>query len=70
VYLDKKGLLVDPDVTYTIDPATETVGGNLIVYQGASFHFEWDTIPSDLGEAATPEVLAMARPESGGSGPN
>ena len=63
VYLDKNGNLVDPDVTHTIDPTTETAGGNLILDQGTNFHFEWDTIPSDLGETATPELLAMAQSE-------
>jgi S1/P1 Nuclease len=63
VYLDKYGDLVDPDVTHTIDPNTETAGANLILDQGANFHLEWDGIPSDLGEAATPELLTMARAE-------
>jgi hypothetical protein len=62
VYLDKKsGNLVDPDITHTVDPATETTGGNAIKEQGKNFHSEWDKISSDLGEAATPELLAMAR---------
>ncbi len=61
VYLDKNGNVVDPDVTHTIDPISETAGGNLIFHQGVNFHFEWDTIPSDIGEAATPKLLAMAR---------
>lgn len=30
-YLDDKGNMVDPDVTHTIDPRTETAGGNLIL---------------------------------------
>jgi hypothetical protein len=63
VYLDKKGTVVDPDVTHTIDPTTETAGGNSILDQGTNFHFEWDTIPFDLPEAATPELLARARSE-------
>jgi hypothetical protein len=62
VYLDKKsGNLVDPDVTHTVDPTTETIGGNAILEQTRNFHSEWDAIPSDLGEAATPELLAAAR---------
>jgi S1/P1 Nuclease len=65
VYLDKQGNLVDPDVTHTIDPTTETAGGNSILDQGKNFHFEWDDIPSDLGEAATPELLAIAHSELG-----
>ena len=61
VYLDGKGNLVDPDVTHTIDPRTETAGANVVFDQGTNFHFEWDDIPSDIGEAATPDLLAMAR---------
>ena len=61
VYLDKNGNLVDPDVTHTIDPTTETTGGNSILEHSKNFHSEWDAIPSDLGESATPELLAMAR---------
>jgi hypothetical protein len=68
VYLDSKGQLVDPDVTHTIDPNTETAGANVIFDQGTNFHLEWDTIPSDLGEAATPELVAMARSEPGDRG--
>jgi S1/P1 Nuclease len=62
VYLDKStGNLVDPDITHTIDPATETIGGNAITDLGKNFHGEWDKIPSDLGDAATPELLTLAR---------
>jgi hypothetical protein len=63
-YLDKSGNLVDPDVTHTIDPTTETAGGNLISDHGKNFHIDgWDTIPPKLGEAATPELLAIAKSE-------
>jgi hypothetical protein len=61
VYLDKKGKLVDPDASGQIDPATETEGGNLIRDQKHVFHAEWDAIPADLGDAATPELLSLAR---------
>ncbi|WP_439360318.1 hypothetical protein [Bradyrhizobium sp. DASA03007] len=61
VYLDSAGHVVDPDVTHTVDPATETAGGNLITDDRKNFHAEWDDIPGDLGEAATPELLATAR---------
>jgi len=61
VYLDEHGHLVDPDATHHIDPTTETQGGNLIHDQHHIFHTEWDAIPADLGEAATPELLALAR---------
>jgi hypothetical protein len=62
IYLDKNGNPVDPDVTHTIDPNTETAGGNLIKDKDNNFHIDdWDSIPADLGEAATPELLAAAR---------
>lgn len=62
VYLDhQSGNLVDPDVTHTIDPNTETIGGNAILEGTKNFHSEWDAIPADLGEAATPELLAAAK---------
>ncbi|MBP0114930.1 S1/P1 nuclease [Bradyrhizobium vignae] len=61
VYLDSAGRVVDPDVTHTVDPATETAGGNLITDDRKNFHGEWDAIPGDLGEAATPELLTTAR---------
>lgn len=61
VYLDEAGSLVDPDVTHTIDPATETTGGNSILENHNNFHGEWDAIPGDLGEAMTPELLAIAK---------
>lgn len=61
VYLDKAGTLVDPDVTHTIDPATETAGGNLVQDNHSNFHGEWDDIPADVGEAATAELLAVAK---------
>jgi len=68
VYLDPKGQLVDPDVTHTIDPNTETAGANIIFDQSRNLHSEWDAIPSDLGEAATPELVAAARSEPGDRG--
>ena len=61
MYLDANGGLVDPDAVHQIDPATETTGGNNIQEQHTNFHFEWDEIPADLGEAATPELLLAAR---------
>jgi hypothetical protein len=62
VYLDKNGGRVDPDITHTVDPATETAGGNLILDKDKNnFHGGWDAIPEDIGEAATPQLLAMAR---------
>jgi S1/P1 Nuclease len=60
-YLDADGRLVDPDATHTIDPATETNGGNSIQDQNLVFHAEWDDIPIDIGDAWTKELLADAR---------
>jgi hypothetical protein len=68
VYLDAHGQLVDPDIAHHIDPATDTVGGNNIDDQHHNFHPEWDAIPSDLGEAATPELLAAARAQPASPG--
>ena len=61
VYLDTNGRLVDPDAAHRIDPATDTQGGNLIHDQHSVFHAEWDAIPEDIGEAATPALLSMAK---------
>jgi hypothetical protein len=76
VYLDKNGNLVDPDLNHMIDPNTDTAGGNfitdpLVTDKVKSFHLaDWDTIPSDLdkAQAATPELLAMARSVPGDRG--
>jgi hypothetical protein len=64
VYLDVDGHLVDPDAAHQIDPATETQGGNLIHYGHHVFHTKWDAIPEDLSEAATPELLCLAKSEA------
>jgi len=61
IYLDADGKPVDPDTTHQIDPATETAGGNAIQDENLSLHHEWDDIPTDIGEAATRELLATAR---------
>jgi hypothetical protein len=61
VYLDADGNLVDPDVAHRIDPATATIGGNAIQDQNVNLHQEWDDIPTDIGEAATRELLSDAR---------
>jgi hypothetical protein len=71
IYLDANGKPVDPDVTHQIDPATETAGGNLIQDQNLSLHHEWDDIPTDIGEAATTELMMAAKslpPSQGGIG--
>jgi hypothetical protein len=66
---DDKGR-VDPDATHQIDPETVTEGGNRIADPPLkNFHAEWDEIPGDLGEVATPELLSAARslpPTKGG----
>jgi len=61
VYLDANGKQVDPDVAHRIDETTVTAGGNAIQDQNLNLHHEWDDIPTDIGEAATRELLAAAR---------
>ena len=61
VYLDANGKLVDPDNAHTVDPETATSGGNAIQDQNVNLHHEWDDIPTDIGEAATRELLSDAR---------
>jgi S1/P1 Nuclease len=61
VYLDADGKLIDPDIAHAIDPVTATAGGNLVQDQNVNLHGEWDDIPTDLGDAATRELLAVAR---------
>jgi len=61
VYLDADGRLIDPDIAHAIDPMTATAGGNAIQDQNVNLHGEWDDIPTDLGDAATRELLAAAR---------
>ena len=63
VYLDANGRLVDPDTAHKVDPGTETSGGNAIEdgvavpFQIINLHHEWDDIPTDLGDAATSELM-------------
>jgi hypothetical protein len=68
-YLDADGKLVDPDITHTVDPTTETIGGNAIRDQNVNLHGEWDDIPTDLGDAATRELLAEAKLAQPSQGP-
>jgi hypothetical protein len=68
VYLDKNGDHVDPDVTHTVDPSTETAGGNRLRDDGTSLHSIWDHAPDDLGSASTPALLAMAKAYPGDKG--
>jgi hypothetical protein len=68
-YLDAEGRLVDPDIAHAIDPDTETVGGNAIQDQNVNLHGEWDDIPTDIGDAATHELLTEARSVPASQGP-
>ena len=68
VYLDSSGRRVDPDIAHAVDPATATSGGNAIQDQNINLHHEWDDIPTDIGEAATSELLSNAREVSASQG--
>ena len=68
VYLDANGRPVDPDNTHAVDPATATSGGNAIQDQNVNLHHEWDDIPTDIGEAATRELLSAASEVSASQG--
>lgn len=61
VYLDDDGAQVDPDITHTIDPATETIGGNAIFDQTRNLHSDWDAPPAGLDAAHASDLLALAR---------
>jgi hypothetical protein len=67
-YLDKQGRLVDPDVTHTIDPATETIGGNIIFDNDKGFHGAWDAPPTGMHvmDALTLLPQAQAVPKDTG----
>ena len=76
LYLGPDGTLVDPDVTHTIDPTTETAGGNQIKDPASAepdeanknLHFAWDKTPAELGTTAPPALVDMAKalpPETG-----
>jgi hypothetical protein len=70
VYLDTAGNQVDPDTLHGIDPASETVGGNILKDGSANFHGTWDAPPSGLAlgnaldllpaaQAVTPDTVAV-----------
>jgi hypothetical protein len=61
VYLDMQGLEVDPDVTHTIDPANETIGGNIIFDDQKNFHAAWDMPPTNFQVAQALELLPRAQ---------
>jgi hypothetical protein len=69
VYLDQDGKPVDPDIAHAVDPDTATIGGNAIRDQNVNLHGEWDDIPTDLGDAATRELLAEAKSVPSSQGP-
>lgn len=65
-YLGPDGKLADPDVNHTIDPSTETAGGNWIhdpkVIKGSdAFHHAWDDTPADLGDTAPQDLVDAAK---------
>jgi S1/P1 Nuclease len=60
VYLDTTGAEVDPDVTHTIDPGTETIGGNIIQDNGKNFHSDWDAPPTGFKVEQALDLLPLA----------
>jgi hypothetical protein len=60
VYLDANGGLVNPDQNGSVDPNTETAGGNFIFDEGKKLHSEWDAIPTDLGTSADAGMVTKA----------
>jgi hypothetical protein len=69
VYLDANGQLLNPDQSGSVDPNTETAGGNFIFDQGKKLHSEWDAIPADLGNSADAIMVAKARTVTDTPGP-
>lgn len=69
IYLGPDSKPVDPDIAHTIDPLTQTRGGNSIHDQNIDLHSEWDNIPYDLGDKFTQELMTAARavPASAGT---
>jgi hypothetical protein len=61
VYLDATGKQVDPDITHTIDPATETIGGNALLDNDKNFHSAWDAPPSGIDAAHALDLLPLAQ---------
>jgi hypothetical protein len=76
LYLDAQGKPVDPD-SGTLDPATDTRGGNQIITinastkkKGANLHHTWDEIPGTMTSShLTTSWLAQARAIRPSSGP-
>lgn len=60
-YLDADGKQVDPDITHTIDPATETIGGNVLFDNNKNFHTDWDAPPAGLDVAHALDFVPLAK---------
>jgi S1/P1 nuclease len=61
MYLNMQGQKVDPDITHTIDPASETTGGNIIFDSNKNFHSAWDAPPTNFHVA---QALGCCRTRS------
>jgi hypothetical protein len=70
IYLDAQGRRVNPDKG-TLDPATETQGGNsLVLSDGQKLHLGWDYIPPDLqADKVTATWIAKAKKTRATVGP-
>ena len=68
IYLDPKGMRVDPDAT-GLNPNTETQGGNAIDDGKDNLHHEWDEIPKALVLPPDPAMLDYAKGVSLTPGP-
>jgi len=61
VYLNAQGQIIDPDKG-TVDPATETRGGNDILKGSTKLHALWDGVPAALNaDKLLPDALEEAR---------
>ncbi|MCC8977285.1 S1/P1 nuclease [Bradyrhizobium acaciae] len=61
VYLDLQGQQVDPDVTHTIDPSTETIGGNALFDNNKNLHSAWDAPPTHFQVPQALDLLPIAQ---------
>ena len=68
VYVDANGILVDPDITHTIDPATETIGGNAL-FDGGNLHGAWDAAPMNMTVGQALDLLPAAQAVPASTGP-
>lgn len=75
IYLDPAGRPVNPDHGGSVDPQTQTAGGNFIFEhvdqncKGTNLHSDWDAIPKSLGTSADPAMVDKARAVPPTSGP-